>query len=95
MDDASMSHVDRALRRSLSEWIGEGPDTVLAIHAFASGTGRSWLGGTPGDPRAVLVESALVPGELQGFGDPEGLLELLERVADWRCIEAMTSRRQR
>jgi GNAT superfamily N-acetyltransferase len=78
-------HADQ--RRALSEWIGERPDTVLAIHALASGTGRVWLDGTPDSPRAVLVESALVPGEPQGFGDPEGLLELLERADSWRCIE--------
>lgn len=87
MDDGSMARVDLAVRRAVSGWIGERPDTVLAIHALASGTGRIWLEGPPDAPRAVLVESALVSGEPQGFGDPDGLLELLERADGWRCLE--------
>ncbi|WP_052668935.1 GNAT family N-acetyltransferase [Nitriliruptor alkaliphilus] len=87
MDDASMKRVNTAQRRALSEWVGERPDTVLAIHALASGAGRIWLEGTPDTPHAVLVESALVPAEPQGFGDPDGLLELLEHADSWQCIE--------
>jgi GNAT superfamily N-acetyltransferase len=87
MDTASMRHIPAAQRRALSEWIEERPDTVLAIHALSSATGRVWLEGTPNAPRAALVESALVPAELQGFGDPDGLLELLERADRWHCIE--------
>lgn len=87
MDDVSMARVAPALRRAVSGWIGERPDTVLAIHALASGTGRIWLEGTPDAPRAVMVESALVPGEPQGFGDPDGLLALLERADGWQCLE--------
>ena len=35
----------------------------------------------------VLVESALVPGEPQGFGDPAALLSLLRDADGWRCVE--------
>ncbi len=46
MDGASVILVDTAQRRARSDRVGERPDTVLAIHAFASGTGRLWLEGT-------------------------------------------------
>ena len=74
-------------RRSVSSWIGERPGTVLVIDALLHGAGRIALAGSAGSPDAVLIESALVPGEPQGFGDAAALLSLLRRADGWRCVE--------
>lgn len=87
MTDGPIAGLDAVDRHAIAAWIGERPETVLATHALTSGTGRLWLDGAPGAPQAVLVESALTPGEPQGFGSAEGLRDLLERADGWRCIE--------
>ncbi|MGH1491138.1 MAG: GNAT family N-acetyltransferase [Acidimicrobiales bacterium] len=74
-------------RRQVVDWIGERPETVLAVAALRSGAGRLWIEGGPTAPLALLVESALVPGEPQGFGDGEALLRLLEEADRWSCVE--------
>lgn len=76
-----------AERRRIAEWVGERPETVLCVHALRSGAGRLWLEGTPDAPRAVVIESALTPGEPQGFGQVEALFACLERAEAWDCIE--------
>lgn len=78
-------------RRHVADWIGERPDTVLAVAALRSGAGRLWVDGDPRVPSAVLVESALVPGEPQGFGDGDALLRLLEEADRWTCVEVEDS----
>lgn len=74
-------------RRQLVEWIGERPETVIAVAALLSGDGRLWIDGEPAAPSAVLVESTLVPGEPQGFGDGDALLQLLAEADGWSCVE--------
>ncbi len=74
-------------RRQLVDWIGERPGTVIAVAALWSGAGRVWIDGDPAAPSAVLVESAVVPGEPQGFGDGEALLRLLVEADGWSCVE--------
>lgn len=74
-------------RFRLADWIGERPETVLAIAALRSGAGRLWIDGEPCGPSAVLVESAVVPGEPQGFGDGDALLRLLDVAERWGCVE--------
>ncbi len=91
MVDSSLRRVSAARRRELAAWVGERPDTVLAIHALAAGIGRLWLEEDRGGPRAVMIESPLTPGEPQGFGDPDGLLALLEQADGWRCLEVQRS----
>ena len=55
--------------------------------ALATGVGSVWLQGQQGSPRAVLVESPLVPGEPRGFGSAEALLDLLSVAGGWSCVE--------
>lgn len=74
-------------RRRLVEFIGDLPDSVLAIHAVDSGLGRVWLDGDDSSVSAVIVESRLVPGEPMGFGEPRALLGLLREAEGWDCIE--------
>lgn len=74
-------------RLAIADWVGERPDTVLAVDALLSGHGRVWINGEPTAPSAALIESALVPGEPQAFGDPDALLGLLERADRWTCVE--------
>jgi GNAT superfamily N-acetyltransferase len=83
-DLAEMSGQDRL---AIAEWIGERPETVLVIDALLTGHGRAWVSGHPSWPDAAIVESALVPGEPQGFGSAAALLCLLRQAAGWRCIE--------
>lgn len=83
-DIAGLASADRI---ALGDWIGERPGTVLPIHALASGLGRLAVAGEPASPDAVLVESPLVPGEPQGYGDPEALLDLLSATEGWTCVE--------
>lgn len=61
--------------------IDERPETVLSIAALRTGFGTVWE-----NDQAILVESALVPGEPQGFGDPMSLLDLLEEADGWTCV---------
>ena len=74
-------------RRQLVDWIAELPETVIAISALSSGAGRVSIRRGPDAPLAVLVESPLVPGEPQGFGDGEALLGLLTHTDGWTCVE--------
>jgi RimJ/RimL family protein N-acetyltransferase len=74
-------------REALAAYIGESPATVLFLHALRSGFGRVWVSGAPRHPRAVIIESALVPGEPRGFGEATEILALLAQVDDWFCIE--------
>lgn len=73
-------------RERLAAWIGEGPASILSVHALRTGLGRAWLEGPPQAPDAVLVEPALT-GEPQGFGAPDALLGLLTRTEGWWCVE--------
>lgn len=75
-------------RAALCDWIGERAETVLAVGALLSGHGRVWFLGDPLAPAAVLVESGLVPGEPQGFGNGDALLDLLAHADSWGCVEA-------
>ncbi len=83
-DLAEMSGPDRL---AIAEWIGERPETVLVIDALLTGHGRAWVSGHLSGPDAAMVESALVPGEPQGFGSAAALLGLLRQATGWRCIE--------
>jgi RimJ/RimL family protein N-acetyltransferase len=74
-------------REALATFIGESPETVIAIHALRSGRGRVWVSGTPRDPRALIIEPEWLPGEPLGFGDDTDLLELLAHVDGWDCFE--------
>jgi|GEM_PF-1412653 len=74
-------------RRQVADWVGERPETVLVVAALRSGDGRAWIDGDPAAPLAALIESALVPGEPQGFGESEALLELLVEADGWGCVE--------
>lgn len=74
-------------RLALAEFVGDRPETVLAIHALQSGQGRVWVEGLASAPDAVIVESALVPGEPMGFGGPSALVGLLRRIDGWTCLE--------
>ncbi|HXH58341.1 GNAT family N-acetyltransferase [Iamia sp.] len=85
--ESDIRRLESHVREGLVAFIGDSPETVLAIHALQSGLGRVWTSGPSDDLRAVIVESALVPGEPQGFGDPASLLDLLARAEGWRCIE--------
>ncbi len=76
-----------AERAALCEFIGERADAVLSLAALRSGHGRVWFEGDALNPAAVLVESALVPGEPQGFGQCGALLELLSVADAWTCVE--------
>jgi GNAT superfamily N-acetyltransferase len=84
---AAIAELPLAERAALCDFIGERAETVLASAALLSGHGRVWFQGDAQNPAAVLVESALVPGEPQGFGDDEPLLELLSFADAWTCVE--------
>lgn len=90
-DEHEMGSLREEERAALAAWIGERPGTVLAIHALRSGCGRVWVAGHMSGPAAVMVESALVPSEPQGFGDPDALLGLLDRAEGWGCVELEAS----
>lgn len=83
--ESDIRRLESQLREGIVAFIGESPAAVLAIHALRSGLGRAWASGP--SAHAVIVESALVPGEPQGFGDPTSLLDLLARADGWSCIE--------
>jgi GNAT superfamily N-acetyltransferase len=70
-----------------AETLTEVPESVIAVHALRSGSGRAWVAGDLDDYRALLVESVLNPGEPQGFGDAANIASLLAIVADWGCVE--------
>lgn len=84
---ASISDLPIDDRLQLVGWIGERPETVLAVHALLSGHGRVWTTSDSAGFTAALIESRLVPGEPQGFGDAETLFGLLSTADDWRCVE--------
>ena len=75
------------VRRGVGDWIGERPETTIAVAALRSGRGRVWIDGDPAAPAGVLVESSLLPGEPQGFGDGASVLHLLEEAIGWSCVE--------
>jgi len=79
--------LDAGVRRSIADWIGERPETIIAVATLGSGNGRIWLDGDTATPAAVLIESTLVPGEPQGFGDAAPLIRLLEQANGWSCVE--------
>lgn len=83
--ESDIRRLESHVREGLVAFIGESPETVLAIHALQSRLGRAWASGP--SPQAVIVESAPVPGEPQGFGDPASLLDLLVHAEGWSCIE--------
>ena len=84
---AAISDLSDGERRHVVDWIGERPETVIVVGAISSGAGRISIDGDPSAPVAVLVESALVPGEPQGFGDGAALLRLLADADGWTCVE--------
>lgn len=84
---SAIADLPLADRVSLSSWIGESAGAVLANAALLSGNGRVWFHGDAQSPTAALVESALVPGEPQGFGVGEALLDLLTVADGWTCVE--------
>jgi hypothetical protein len=81
------SHADR---ERLGAWVGEAPETVLAVHALRSQLGRVWIAGDVNDLEAVLIDSAVNPGEPLGFGQSDALLGLLSRTDGWDCVEVQT-----
>lgn len=83
----SILDLGRDERRSIAGWIAERPETVIAVAALQSGNGRVWIDGDPAAPTALLVESALLPEEPQGFGDAASVLRLLDRVDEWSAVE--------
>jgi hypothetical protein len=74
-------------RRGIGDWIGERPETTIVVAALRSGRGRVWIDGDPVAPAGVLVESVLLPGEPQGFGDGAAVLRLLREAIGWSCVE--------
>jgi GNAT superfamily N-acetyltransferase len=78
------SHEDR---ERLVAWVGDAPETVLAVHALRSQLGRVWITGDVNDPEAALIHSAVNPDEPLGFGQPDALLGLLSRADGWDCVE--------
>ncbi len=84
---AAISELSAHQRRLVVNWIGERPETVIVVAALRSGAGRISIDGDPSAPSAVLVESLLVPGEPQGFGDGQALLGLLIDTDRWTCVE--------
>lgn len=84
---AAISDLSDDERRQVVDWIGERPESVIVVPALCSGAGRVSIDGGPAAPLAVLVESPLLPGEPQGFGEGEALLRLLADIDEWTCVE--------
>ena len=83
----SIHDLTAEVRQALADWIGEHPETIIAIAALGSGNGRVWIDGSAAAPAAVLIESDLLPSEPQGFGEGAAVLRLLEKATDWSCVE--------
>lgn len=85
----AITHLSQDQRSHLIDWIGERPETVIAVAALRSCAGRVGLDGPFGAPSAALVESALVPGEPQAFGDSRAVLGLLADTDGWTCVDVV------
>jgi hypothetical protein len=84
---SSIGDLGAGVCRGVADWIGERPETTIAVAALRSGRGRVWIDGDPAAPAGVLVESALLPGEAQGVGDGASVLRLLGEATGWSCVE--------
>lgn len=64
------------------------PDNAESIGPLRNGKARAWVKGALPDFDAAVVQWADLPEEPVGFGsDPESILELLQMVPGWTCVD--------
>jgi len=74
-------------RRKLTRALGDTPESVISIHVLSHGLADAYVAGDVARPDGVIVQGALVPGELMSFSlDTAVLWELLRIMAGWWCI---------
>jgi hypothetical protein len=86
--DHDLASWHSADQRSAAEWIGDHPESVVAVHAVVSGQGRAWRRGPAGRPDALIIEPAILPGEAIAYGQAVAVADLLVEVAGITCVEA-------
>lgn len=74
-----------AEREALASQLGDSALTTISVHALHSGEGKAYALGTPPKSAAALVYWRETPEEPDGFGDPNGILQLLLARTDWAC----------
>jgi RimJ/RimL family protein N-acetyltransferase len=73
--------------RALADVLGDGPETVIAVHVLERGLCKAYVAGPPSQFTNAIVQTAALPGEPIAFGaDPHVLRELLKLVDGWQCV---------
>lgn len=74
-------------RLQLAEALGEGPETVIAVHQLRRGLAQAYTVGKPAAFSAAIVQPLRDPAEPFGFGvDADALWHLLRQMRGWKCI---------
>jgi hypothetical protein len=66
----------------------EGPATVTVVYGLRTRAAQAWVTGRLPRFGATVVELGLSPGDLHGFGEQTPLIGLIDRLGQWRSIEA-------
>lgn len=71
---------------ALAAVLGETPETIISVHLLRRGLCRAWAVQAPPAYGSAVVQWDDLPDEPEGYGEPEGILRLLERVEGWWCV---------
>ncbi len=75
--------LDERSRARLAELVQDLPQNTIPLHALLTGHGRFYA---TTDHVAAAVEPSLLPRELNGFGPPDRLWQLLREIPNWDCV---------
>lgn len=74
-------------RNSLSQALGDKPETVIWNHVLRLGLCNAYLAGALPDFQAAVVQAVNAKSEPRGFGTDAGAIwKLLQHVKGWTCI---------
>lgn len=84
--------LDREGRLALAGWLGDSPESCVAVHLLRRDLCQAWVSGEPADPLAVIIQPDPAPRQLAGFGTAApAISELLARFHQWESIEVDSS----
>jgi GNAT superfamily N-acetyltransferase len=79
--------LSKADSRQLGTSFTEIPETVIPIYLLHTGLCKVWVMDGPSNPHAIVIKGDPEPDELQAFGEPEAIWELLRAIPDWTCVD--------
>ena len=71
----------------LAEWLGDSPETVLAVHALRRQNCQAYTVGEFPRIQTALLQLNSFPNEPQAFGtNAEAILTMLQAIPGWDCV---------